>query len=98
MRSGSQLRQQIGAREVSLAINPYFRFDRYFINTKAPKAKTIIARIDPSPIPSILQPPIIRSMLMRLSLRCAECQARDAPTAKLVTTSPRITSDMMTAC
>jgi hypothetical protein len=29
----------------------------------------MIARIDPSPIPSILQPPIIQSMLMRLSLR-----------------------------
>jgi hypothetical protein len=39
------------------------------------------ARIDTSPIPSILEPPIIPSMLMRLSPRCAECQAQDASSA-----------------
>jgi len=43
----------------------YFRFDRYLFNAKAPKARTMIERIETSPIPSILEPPIIWYMLMR---------------------------------
>ena len=42
----------------------YFRFDRYLFNAKAPKARTMIERIETSPIPSILEPPIIWYMLM----------------------------------
>ena len=40
----------------------------------------MIARIETSPIPSILEPTVIRSMLMRTP-RCAEYQARGPPTA-----------------
>jgi hypothetical protein len=46
----------------------YFRLARYLINAKVPRARTMIARIDTSPIPSILEPPVIPSMLMRLCL------------------------------
>jgi hypothetical protein len=73
-------------RPVSKKLRPtrrcarYFRFDRYLTNAKVPRARTMTTRIDTSPIPNILQPPVIPSMLVRLSPRCAESQARGTPT------------------
>lgn len=45
----------------------YFRFDRYLINAKVPRARTKTARIDINPIPNILDPPVIPYMLTRTS-------------------------------
>nr|WP_241202490.1 hypothetical protein [Caballeronia sp. SBC2] len=45
----------------------YLRDDRYLINANVPKARTMIARIDINPMPSILQPPVMVSILMRLN-------------------------------